>query len=269
MFKLYVQALHSWTCLFVSAQVSFCFVLWQTASLSKPESEPKLEAVSLSLSLLSLCLWARVSPSLDLSPCQCPLQTHVMFHYQNLLVFLFKSQYPLSLSFLGLSSSLSPSGSNLFPPALCRSHLFLILLWNQSSTIQSLWAKSTCVQVLVGMLGFCCVPLSCPSLNCVFSGIFHAMFCVPRPLVALSELTSSRDHLTSSSACPAAPHSFGHSVNTGTSSQPVFARLWMLPSCWNIPAVTVTCTWLLAFLRQSIWNCSADFTACRQCGWQS
>lgn len=253
-------------------RTSFCF--FYSVALLSSQSEPKAACGESQSKPVSVSLSESASPS-D--------QCHVYLLYQRLLLFLLESLHLFARPFLSFSCSLSPLGlrPSLFPPAFCLSQFFL---WTQFSTIQSLWAKSLGFQVLGGTLtglegclesvmAMSALPPSFPlfspflsSSNCVsFLHIsipcFFFSFCITCPVVALSEVTSSRDRLTPSPAYPAAPHSVRHSVNMETSFQPVLARLSVLPSCCSFPAIAVTCTWLLSFLPQRFRDCFAGLAA--------
>lgn len=284
--------------------IDFCVsaepvVLWQTvsASLSEPEPEPVFSVgTSFSFSFsasfffsVSACACTRVSPSLYLcsapvspsDPCRVSLpEPASISRWESVSVqpsfselqFQFVSIRPKSVAPCSLPQSVilySPLGPVLHHPVPLSQVILCPSSW---------WHPERPGGMLGAMprAGFRswlrCLPL--PSLQPLsFPSSSFLEFSIPCfAWRALSSPSMSRPPLEItwplSPACPAAPHWVSHSVNTESSFQPVFARLSMLASCCSIPAIAVTCTWLLAFLPQSFWNGLPDFTACA-CGWQS
>lgn len=202
----------------------------------EPQNQFKTSSESVSipcLSLLfSLCIWQKsvqvwICPSFVI----CTSLSSVMFHYQNLLYL-----PGLSLQFALMSVSPLPPSSPSQP-----SHL-------ATKFLEGCW------------MDFCheCPPSSPKKF--VFSGIFH--FTSLRhvaPLVFLPSVlsTSSVDHLTS--LPPAASPSCSSFRQSQCKYREQFSAIVSLPDCccqavWSIPAIAVTCSWLLAFLRQSLWS---------------
>lgn len=178
--KICVCLFKAWNCLSLWAWIGFCLSacsigLWQTLSPSAPEHEPELEPAFIPRLILllgpsprSLSMCQNQSKANFQRLHQPSLQNHVMFHYSNRLLFLFKSLNLLGLYFQ--SFGLPPPG--LYPPP--EPALHHPDPRSQVTSCPSSWRHVGFLSMLHRLPPLSIQPCDSPP-NCVFSRLFHPL----------------------------------------------------------------------------------------------